>query len=87
MQEEAQTSQHWNLGYSSVGPNNNGDDTDDGDDSSVASEGSTITIISNSTPASSKLPSVTSVSVDPALLETPPEKEKKREKVQTTATY
>jgi hypothetical protein len=75
MQEEAQTSRHWHLGYSSVvvTPNNNGDDTDD---SSVASKGSTITIVSNSTPASSLLPSVTSACVDPALLETPPEKRK-----------
>jgi hypothetical protein len=49
MQEDAHTSQHWNLGYSSVvfTPNNNGDDTDDGDDSSVASKGSTITIVTN----------------------------------------
>ncbi len=85
MQEDALLSKHWNLGFclAVVTPNNNGDNSNDDEHSSVASKGSTITILSKSTPASnSNLPSVVVPSslvcpINPALIEMPPKKRKK----------
>jgi hypothetical protein len=97
IQEGALPPNHWNLGFhSAMTPNNNDayDDDSDDDQSSVASEGSTITIdspysVSTNLNLASNTPNFASVSpsspevvrgVNPTLIEMPPNKRRKTRK-------